>query len=66
MTKKDVLLCCPECSSPEVAATAEEMWLVNTGEHYCHSVKDYDSDAKAECLQCEWSGRRKDLIGSAE
>lgn len=53
---------CPECGSGYVAVTAEQMFMVNTGEHYCHSVKSHDNDAKATCLECRWTGERKDLL----
>lgn len=54
-------LTCPECGSEEVTVTAEEMFMANTGDHYCHSVKTQDSDAKASCLDCQWEGRREQL-----
>jgi len=37
------------------------MLMVNTGDHYCHSVKAHDDDAKARCLDCGWAGARSDL-----
>ena len=49
---------CPECDSEEVVVTAEQMFMVNTGEHYCHSVKTQDNDAKVLCLACRWTGHR--------
>lgn len=52
---------CPECRSQEVATTAEQMFMVNTGDHYCHSVAAHDADAKATCLECRWVGRRDQL-----
>lgn len=57
---------CPECDSENVAVTAEQMFYVNTGDHYCHSVKTQDSDAKATCLDCRWEGKRQDLTGEDE
>lgn len=54
-------LFCPECRSPLVAVTAEQMFMVNTGDHYCHSVKTQDANAKADCLACRWTGRRDQL-----
>lgn len=57
---------CPECDSENVAVTAEQMFYVNTGDHYCHSVKTQDSDAKATCLDCRWEGQRQDLKGEDE
>lgn len=40
------------------------MFMVNTGEHYCHSMKDHDSNSPATCLAsgCDWKGERKDLV----
>ena len=52
---------CPECGSPEVTVTAEQMFMVNTGDHYCHSVKTQDSNAQATCLECRWAGQRDQL-----
>lgn len=52
---------CPECESEKIAVTAEQMWMVNTGDHYCHSVKPQDDDAKALCLDCRWEGERHQL-----
>ena len=52
---------CPECDSHQVTVTAETSYMVNTGEHYCHSVKTHDSDAKASCTVCSWEGRRHQL-----
>jgi len=52
---------CPQCGSEDVAVTVEQMFMVNTGSHYCHSVKTQDSDAKATCLGCRWEGRRDEL-----
>lgn len=57
----DDTLACPSCGSDDVAVTAEQMFMVNTGDHYCHSVKTQDDDAKATCLACRWAGERKDL-----
>ena len=56
-------LTCPECGSDEVAVTAEQMFMANTGDHYCHSVKTQDADAKARCLACQWIGHRGALKG---
>jgi transcription elongation factor Elf1 len=53
---------CPECGSERVVVTAEQMFMVNTGEHYCHSVKTQDGDAKALCLDCRWEGFRDELL----
>lgn len=53
---------CPECGSQEVTVTHEQMFMANTGDHYCHSVKTQDADAKATCLGCRWIGRRDQLV----
>ena len=67
--KKDIiiimnkeLLLCPECYSHGVVTTQEQMIMANTDEHYCFSVKNYDADSKAECLDCSWKGTRCNLI----
>lgn len=57
---------CPECGSPEVTLTHEQSFMANTGEHYCHSVKTQDPDAKANCLNCWWLGRHDQLIVTEE
>jgi len=57
---------CPECDSTNVVVVAEQMFFVNTGEHYCHSVKCYDSNATAVCLDCNWNGIRINLVSSEE
>lgn len=56
---------CPECGSDQVTVTAEQSFMANTGEHYCHSVKTHDSDAKARCLDCQWEGQRAGLVQSS-
>lgn len=58
----DAMLVCPKCGSTEVAVTAEQMFMANTGEHYCHSVKTQDHNAKACCLDCRWEGWRVHLM----
>ena len=54
-------LACPACASRGVTVTEETKWMVNTGAHYCHSVKAHDCDAKVECLDCGWAGERRQL-----
>jgi transcription elongation factor Elf1 len=61
MTDDEKTLYCPECGSADVAVTAEQMFMANTGDHYCHSVKTQDSNAKATCLTCRWVGKRAQL-----
>ena len=58
----DQLLRCPECESDDVTVSYVEMIMVNTGEHYCHSVKPQDPDSEATCLCCEWRGGRGQLV----
>ena len=54
-------LICPECGSEKVTVREERLIDANTYEHYCHSVKAHDADAKAACLNCEWTGLRHQL-----
>lgn len=54
-------LVCPACRSEKVATTDVQLFMVNTGEHYCHSVKAHDGNSRAVCLVCEWEGRRVNL-----
>jgi len=61
MTTSADKLACPDCSSNRIAVTEETMFMVNTGEHYCHSVKAHDTDAKVLCLYCRWTGQRGQL-----
>lgn len=49
---------CPECTSPGLIVTEEQMFMLNTLDHYCHSVKAGDANAKVYCLDCGWSGLR--------
>lgn len=58
---KDPLLVCPECGTDEVVVYEEHAIMVNTLDHYCHSVKAHDSDAKVRCLHCDWTGHREQL-----
>jgi transcription elongation factor Elf1 len=54
-------LVCPSCGSNRVTLTAEQMFMANTLEHYCHSVKIQDDEAKSSCLNCGWDGNRRCL-----
>ena len=56
------LLKCPSCSSTEVTVSHVQQFMANTGEHYCHSVKTHDADSEATCLECQWRGRRDELV----
>ena len=55
------ILVCPHCESERVVVTDEHQFMVNTDEHYCHSVKTHDTDAKVTCLECWWEGTRTHL-----
>ena len=55
------VLTCPECGSDRVTTAHIQTFMVNTGEHFCHSVKTHDSDSPATCLACCWKGERGDL-----
>jgi Zn finger protein HypA/HybF involved in hydrogenase expression len=59
-------LLCPECESKQVTLTAEQKFMANTGEHYCHSVKIQDLEAQAYCLDCGWEGYHYDLTDYLE
>ncbi len=59
----DNKLTCPMCGSEKVTVTHEQMFMANTGEHYCHSMKTHDSDSSSTCLDCNWGGVRGELIG---
>ena len=52
---------CPDCDSDRVTTEHHQMFMVNTDEHYCHSMKTHDSDSPATCLDCRWKGLRQDL-----
>ena len=55
------ILVCPKCESEQVVVTAEQQFMVNTDEHYCHSVKTQDTAAKVICLECWWECERIQL-----
>ncbi len=57
----DFLYKCPNCQSKLVTTEHHEMFMVNTGEHYCHSMKTQDGDSPATCLDCGWTGERYHL-----
>ena len=56
------LLLCPECGSENVTTAHVQSFMVNTGEHYCHSVKTHDENSPAHCIDCEWRGERRNLL----
>ena len=53
---------CPKCGSDRVTLAHIQMFMANTGEHYCHSVKTHDSNAPASCLDCYWDGENSQLV----
>lgn len=55
---------CPSCGSNQVTVTEETMFMVNTMEHWCHSVKAHDAAARADCLACHWQGIRAQLTAA--
>lgn len=55
-------LVCPKCGSGQVTVQHHQVFMANTGEHFCHSVKPQDLDSPAGCLDCSWHGERKDLV----
>ena len=57
----DQKLVCPECGSDQVTTEHHQMFMVNTGEHYCHSMKTHDAESPAACLECLWAGQRHQL-----
>jgi hypothetical protein len=56
------LLTCPNCGSDQVTAAHIQKFMVNTGEHWCHSVKTHDGDSPSGCLDCNWEGERDQLV----
>jgi len=53
---------CPDCGSDQVTSAHVQMFMVNTRDHYCHSVKTHDPDSRSYCVDCEWEGVRSDLL----
>lgn len=52
---------CPECNSDQVTTEHHQMFMLNTGEPYCHSMKPHDLNSPATCLDCWWLGELKNL-----
>lgn len=52
------ILRCLNCGSPHLLVYAETSYWANTGEHYCHSIKTHDPQAKVRCINCDWEGKR--------
>ncbi len=55
-------LICPNCESDNVTLAHVQLFMANTGEHYCHSAKIQDSNSPAYCIECEWTGEHRDLV----
>lgn len=55
-------LTCPECGSENITVSHEQMFMANTGEHYCHRIKTHDGNSRSTCLDCDWEGLRQDLV----
>ena len=51
-------LLCPECGSDQVTVSQIDLFMANTGEFRCHSVKPHDLDSPASCWDCHWDGYR--------
>lgn len=58
---KPAKLVCPDCGSDQVASESQQLFMVNTHDYYCESVKPHDDIARATCLSCSWEGKRADL-----
>lgn len=52
---------CPCCGSSKLLVYSETAYWLNTGEHFCHSVKSHDKIAKVKCSDCDWQGKLKDV-----
>lgn len=59
-------LACPKCNSENVTVAHIQLFMANTGDHYCHSVKTQDADSPARCLDCAWGGERHHLAEGAQ
>ena len=59
--KQHVEFTCPECGSERVTVEERTMFMANTLDHWRHRVKAHDSDAVADCLDCDWQGVRHHL-----
>ena len=50
------------CESEDVTVSSISTEMANTGEFFCHSIKSHDLDSPSDCLRCDWTGIRNDLI----
>lgn len=53
---------CPECGSDQVTSEHHQAFMINTGEHYCHTMKTQDADSPSKCLTCGWEGELRNLL----
>lgn len=65
-SKQQIEFVCPECGSDRVTVEARTKYMANGLDHWCHTVKVQDSNALADCLECEWSGINSDLKRAAQ
>jgi len=47
---------CPECGGDNVWSSITSASYLNTLEHYCHLVKNWDVDSPSGCSDCGWRG----------
>lgn len=57
---------CPNCGSDKATAQHVQVFMVNTGEHYCHATKTQDPYSESECHGCSWIGTVAELNGDYE
>ena len=55
------MILCPNCGSGDVLVQEVSSYFINTDEFFCHSHKTHDKDAPCKCLDCNWTGVRKDI-----
>jgi ADP-ribose pyrophosphatase YjhB (NUDIX family) len=51
-------LFCPNCNSTDLLVYEKTAYVLNTLEHWCHSVKAHDNEAECYCRDCDWEGNR--------
>lgn len=52
---------CPNCGSGDVLVQEVSSYFINTDEFFYHSHKTHDVDAPCKCLDCDWTGVRRDI-----
>ena len=58
---KEPIYVCPECGSDRVTTEHIQTFMVYTGGHFSHIVKTHGPDSPATCIDCQWTGERRDL-----